>query len=489
MTRRRNNNNKVTSADNIVPFSNRKRVGTADGLVNCITGMGTSLDKRSFYRYKEVQPLQMQDLNNMYRQSWISKRIVNIIPHDMTRKWREFSLDSPRKIKKIQDYEKKLQLKNKLVQAMIWGRLYGGAVIVMITDDMDFNDPESCASPLDLTKIGKDSLKSLMVFDRWRIYPTAELVSDITSPDFEQPIYYHITSNPGITVGTPRIHYSRILRFDGELVPYYVFTANGRWHDSVLQHVYDTVINNESCSQSIATMMSEANLDVYQYSGLRETLSETDDGEELIAQRIKITNLSKSVSNAIVLDAEDKYDKKQNQFTNLDNILLQNNISVCGAATVPMSILFGQSATGLNNSGESDETKHYDNVQFQQEFNLRPIFDKLDQVLIPSALGQVPEDYSFKFPSLWQESDVNRAELDFNNAKRDEIYLLNGVVSPEDVADKILLNNVYNKITKPKPEDIVGLQQNNADPQEKSSSTVNKSKNNNNKNAKTNNTK
>lgn len=444
--------NKKQNIINIKTNAEKKqgRLVSADGLENCVSGMGTLTDKRSYIRYKSVRTLTMQELNDMYRQSWLCKRIINIVPDDMTRKWRTHNLDNAKKIKKIQLLEKSLQVRSKFIQAMYWARLYGGSLMIMITDDIDFNNPETCETPLDLNKIKKGSLKSLLVYDRWRAWAGYELISDISSAEFEMPEFYRITSNPQVNVNAPRFHHSRVIRFDGEKIPYYSFVANARWHDSVLQHVFDSVINNESAHQSTSMMMDEANIDVYKYAGLRENLADRADGEALVQKRLRITNMGKSINNAIVLDAEDSYDKKATSFANLDNLLNQYNINVCGAAKIPMTKLFGQSEGGLNTTGESDENKYYDDLMSSQENDLRPQLEKLDQVLIRSCFGTYIEDYSFEFPSLWQESDFETAQMRLNDANRDQIYLANGVISPKDVADKLLTEKVYNNITIPK---------------------------------------
>jgi uncharacterized protein len=449
----RKGGNKTAIVVDANPTQKVGRSVSADGLENCISGMGTSLDKRSYTKYSFVRPFSMQELDAMYRQSWLCKRIVNIIPDDMTRSWREFNIDNPKKLKKIQDYEKQIKLRMKFVEALRYSRLYGGCIVVMITDDMDFNDPDTCSAPLDLNKIKKGSLKSLLVYDRWRVYPDYELVSDIESPDFESPMYYKITSNPQANPNAPRIHHSRIIRFDGELIPYIAFVGNARWHDSVLQHVYDSVLNSESAKQAVSSMMDEANVDVYMYSGLRDSLADRADGEELTQKRLRVTNTSKSIHRAIVLDADDKYEKKSNQFSNLDKILHCYDIDVCGAAKTPYSKLFYQQIGGLSTAGEDDLNGYYDDVVTEQENRLRPALEKLDQVLIRSVFGNANEEIEFTFPSLWQESDLDNSTIDLNNANRDAVYLTNGVLSPQDVADKLLTSKIYNKITAPEKEE------------------------------------
>ncbi len=92
----------------------------------------------------------------------------------------------------------------------------------------------------------------------------------------------------------------------------------------------------------------------------------------------------------------------------------------------------------MNSTGESDFRNWYDTLSIKQEFKLRPLFNQFDQVLVRSALGYWPENYSFDFNPLWQVTDAESADIDLKRAQARHIYLTDGAYLPETCAADIL---------------------------------------------------
>ena len=67
-------------------------------------------------------------LNTLYRNSWIAKKVINIIPEDMVKNW--FSISSelaPNMQDRFDKLQKRTLIKEKILEGLYWGRLYGGA--------------------------------------------------------------------------------------------------------------------------------------------------------------------------------------------------------------------------------------------------------------------------------------------------------------------------------------------------------------------------
>jgi phage-related protein (TIGR01555 family) len=120
--------------------------------------------------------------------------------------------------------------------------------------------------------------------------------------------------------------------------------------------------------------------------------------------------------------------------------------AVAAAADVPATRLLGQSAQGLNATGEGDLTNYYNMVSSKQEVFLAPQLRYLDEILTRSVYGSMPEDWTFEFNPLWQLSPQSQATVDVQNAQRDEIYLRNEVVTAPIVAEELRENHTYGSI-------------------------------------------
>lgn len=422
---------KVKTADAALAMT-RQPVG--DGLENVVAGLGTDRDKRSYSVWADPRILTRQELENMYRGSWLAKKIVNAVADDMTREWLHVTFDGEELGTTIEQAEKRFALKRKTNEALKWSRLYGGAVIIIGTRDRNL------AKPLDVKNVRKGDLRYLHVVDRWRLSPAGSLNRDLESPNFGMPDSYVLAES------TVQVHHTRVLRFNGEKLPYFAWLRNAMWDDSVLQHVMDSLMNCDTTTQAIATMMFESNVDVVKSEGLADVLARKD-GEAVLTKRFQVAALLKSFNRMLLLDGTESYEKKQNSFANLDKVIQQFMIDVSGAADIPMTRLFGQSAAGLNANGDNDVRNYYDMVSAKQEAELRPQLEYLYEVLVRSELGHMPDDFRFDFNPLWQLSETEQATVEKTRAERDQVYLNAGVVTEGLVARELKERGTYRNMT------------------------------------------
>lgn len=426
---------KVKTADAALARTMRP-VGVSDGLENVVAGLGTDRDKMSYSVYGMPRVLTRMELENAYRGSWLSKKIVNAVADDMTREWRHvvFDDDDGESQFAIEQAEKRFALKGKINESLRWARLYGGALLIIGTRDKDLS------KPLNVQAIRKGDLRYLHVMDRWRVSPAGSLCMDLDSPNFGMPEYYMLAES------SVRVHHSRVLRFNGQKLPYFAWRSNAMWDDSELQHVLDSLTNCDTATRGIATMLFEANVDVVKAEGLADVLARKD-GEAILTKRFQIAGMLKSFNRMLLLDGTESYEKKSNSFANLDKIVQQFMVDVSGAADIPMTRLFGQAAGGLNATGDNDVRNYYDMVSGKQETEVRPQLEYLDEVLVRSTLGFMPDDYRFDFNSLWQVSDTEQATIEKTRADRDVAYLSAGVVTEGVVARDLKERGTYRNLT------------------------------------------
>ncbi len=113
-------------------------------------------------------------------------------------------------------------------------------------------------------------------------------------------------------------------------------------------------------------------------------------------------------------------------------------LRMSAAARVPVTILMGQSPAGMNATGESDIRWFYDTIESSQKNTIEPALRRVLMLLMLSksgpTSGQLPESWSIQFPSLWQMTPEEQANVEKTTAERDAIYLDRGVVTPEEVA-------------------------------------------------------
>ena len=145
----------------------------ADSLRNVVSGLGTAKDKRSHNTFV-IQPMMRDEIDALYLEDGFARKIVDKMPADEVREWRTWEA---REAEAIYAAERQLRYRAKVQQARTWGRLYGGAAI-LIGDGND--DP---TKPLDIEGIGKGGCQYLHVLSRHEL-AAGELERDILSPNF-----------------------------------------------------------------------------------------------------------------------------------------------------------------------------------------------------------------------------------------------------------------------------------------------------------------
>lgn len=344
----------------------------------------------------------------LYRGHWIIKRIINIIPSDMVKNWITLTTEvNPKLLKKMELELRKTQLIQKIKQGLQWGNLFGGAIGVMVVagqgDDM--------SQPMNLQGIMPGDFKGLMIADRWNcVDPSIEVVDDIGDPEYGLPKYYTITNN---TTGTMvKVHYSRILRFTGDELPYWESQAEQQWGASVLEGIFEELKKRDNVSWNIAQLTFMASLRVLKMGDLGEMLSAADEQtKDELYRTIQAQNWLMSNMGLQVIDATDDMQSHQYTFGGIADVYKQFMIDIAGASGIPATKLFGRSPEGMNATGESDLTNYYDMIAQEQEAKLRPILNKLLPVMCMSTFGAVPDDLDFEFDPVSEPSDKDRSDL------------------------------------------------------------------------------
>lgn len=411
-----------------------------DNLQNFITGMGTDKDKRMHNIYRHDSPISMQgnqaQLNALYRTNWLAAKIIEIIPKDMGREWREFTNeDNPEVIKKLEKEEKRLKLRKHVTLAHIWARLYGSGFVVM-----DIDDGQPVHMPLNIKAIKKGGLRHIKSIDRFRLSQAETTpITNPLDPNFGMPEFYRFNES------AIRIHASRMLRFEGVPLPWDEFRRNNYFSDSILERLLTALINYDSVNDGVATMVTEANVDIMKIDNLMTMVSNTSQ-RELLQKRMALAKMMKSMNNVTMIDGNEDLTVKNFTFSGLPDIIDRMLKALAAASDVPATRLFGGSADGLNATGEGDQSNYYDNIASRQEDEYSPVLDYFDQIMAAS-LGMDPDTIEYRWRPLFQMSEAQEAEVNAKDAQTATAYTTMGAVKVSTVAKDLKQKDVYLNIT------------------------------------------
>ena len=389
--------------------TNDKAAVTRDGFVNLAARMGMgaqNVNSEGTYIFNLLTRNRIK-LEAMYRGSWIVGAAVDSIAEDMTRAGIVIKgEDDPSNIEKLQSMLTRQGVWGDLLDAIKWGRLYGGALAYI---DIDGQDP---STPLNLDTVSKGQFRGLKVYDRWQLQPADNVFID-SGRDVGLPAYYTVIAN--LVTGelsNVKLHHSRVIRFIGVQLPLMQAMTEMFWGESVIERLYDRLIAFDTATAGAANLIQKAHLRTVQIDGLREVLAAGGQAEDNLLTMFHHMRMLQTNEGITLLDKNDQFATYQYSYTGLPEMILQFGQQVSGCLGIPLVRLFGQSPAGLNSTGESDLRMYYDNVAAQQESRLREGLNRVLRVMYRSLFGAAPPaNYDFDFVPLWQTSAKEKADI------------------------------------------------------------------------------
>lgn len=376
-----------------------------DGLMNLVSGAGTTADKRVAGRYlhRYVDPTEIEAA---YRTSWMMRKGIDLPPFDMTRGRRDWQAKE-NAVDKIEAEEKRLCLWAKLNEALVLGRLGGGLIVMGVGGD----DP---STPLDPARVRGQGLTYIHVLNRHQV-SLGQQIMDPVDPMFGEPAYFELNGTGRVV----RIHPTRVVPFKGKKVPSLRGAAGDDWYwgDSEFVNVIDAVKNAEAAMNGFASLIEEAKLDTVTIPNLTQTLA-TAEGEALVLKRVSVANAIKSTHNTRILDGGrgkdspgETWETRQITWNGMPDMIRTYAAAVAGAFDIPATRFLGKSPDGMNATGAGDEANYHDKIAADQEAALRPALDRIDPVLLRSAGVEPSPEVNYSFPPLSKLSEADRADV------------------------------------------------------------------------------
>lgn len=367
--------------------NNLSDVGFSLGALNTGTGGSflSSYNTQAFSNNYSLITLNRIILTYMYTGNGIFQTAVQLPIQDAIGKGIEIEsgeLDND-DIQKVYEYWEENGVWETILNTWTWIRLFGGGALLVNSNQ----DPEK---PLNLKGLERSPLEFYDI-DRWQLDTNIAIFDDwdsyIKGGDNNGMIYLY---------GQP-IHESRFLRGSGKRAPHYVRRQLRGWGMSEGERMIRDLNLYLKTQDANFELIDEAKIDVYKINGLANKLL-TAGGTAAITNRVQAANEIKNYVNALVLDSQEDYQQKQMTFAGLADIMNENRMGVAAALRMPMTKLFGISASGFN-TGESDLENYNAMVESEIRSPMKPMIRQLLKITMAHIFGYTPE-FSFSFPSL-----------------------------------------------------------------------------------------
>lgn len=327
-----------------------------------------------------------QPLNQIYVEHGLVQTLVDVPVDDGMRGGfaiKTKQLDEEQLHELETEYHRQQLDQEVLGQGIKWGRLFGGAGVIVMTDQ----DP---ASPLALEKIREDSPLEWRACDMWELFydkqnmPGIQTGVQILSDKATNPNHDYFNYN-GV-----KLHKSRVKILQGVTPPSFIKPRLRGWGLSVLEGLIASINQYVKSNELIFEVLDEFKVDIFKMDGLNSTLLSAL-GNRKISERIALATRQKNFKNAITLDGKDDYIQKQLTFSGIAEMMKEFRIQIASDMRMPLTKLFGLSATGFN-SGEDDIENYNSMVESQVRSKANGPTVWVLQALCQKLFGMIPDD-------------------------------------------------------------------------------------------------
>jgi len=416
----------------------QKTARVQDALVNAFTGVGTERSKLSGAGYADDDLLLPAELEILFANNDLVYTIVTKIVEDALRagfsvERKDNAEDDHALAEEVEDALRDLDMHEVLFRGGSMGRLFGGAGVIL-----GVAGSGALSTPLD--DAGGGGIVSLTEWDRQDLLPLAYYPTGaVETYTWTRP------PAPGGKAWAPVVvHETRLVVFPGALTTTRRRNMNDTWDLSVLQRVYASLLSFDSMFASVDAMFSDASQAVFRIQGLIASLAEADGvaGTSDVATRLRMMDMLRSPTRAIVLDAGNESGAAAESFEvidraslgTLDGVMGQYYIRLAAAARYPLTVLLGMSPAGMNATGDSDLLLYFNSVDVFRNRVLTPILLRFVQIVARSLGDESPEEWVVKWPELQRPKPLDVATAEKMRIDSAVALITAQAVLPEEVA-------------------------------------------------------
>lgn len=189
---------------------------------------------------------------------------------------------------------------------------------------------------------------------------------------------------------------------------------------------------------SVVNMAEETGTAVFSMEGLTQMLSKPDCGVRDIQQLMSTIKLGMNTMRAVFAGENDKFQILSHNFGGLPEIIQKLMVQLSADCGIPISILFGQSATGLSQTNKSDVESFNTLVE---QWRMRYLYKPMCKLIADFTRRNLGNELNeFNFGALGIMSELDKVDAMQKQAQTMQIYYNMGVLSAEEIRTNVFVN-------------------------------------------------
>lgn len=326
------------------------------------------------------------------------------------------------------------------------------AVLVLCEDGPDL------AEPLREDRLG--AVTALRPLSGAQLVAGAYRYADPAHPRYGQPTAYRVRDLDG--GGEYAVHETRLLRVPGEPVARAARFARDAlpWagRPRLSGQVAEDLRRYRDALAWLLTLLERKQQPVHAADGLAEMLAAADaerrvalaaglavpadDAYAVVRARARSVDLTRGTLGTVMVDGKDKFSVLDLGLGGCGEIMAEFKTALAASSNLPLTILFGDNAKGLNASDVGSHESYYQFIAQIQNRCLRPGVERLTKLLFRQGEFQTrePDRWRIIFAPMWTETAKEAASVAEikARARKAEAEALStvadlGVASPEEL--------------------------------------------------------
>ncbi|MDI2091672.1 DUF1073 domain-containing protein [Commensalibacter oyaizuii] len=363
------------------------------------------------------------------------RMIVETRAEEATREWITFRQISKKiaysdRLDKIQTEFKRLDIQGIIRQALCKEGYFGLSYLYIdLKTAQNSEDEKSAPLFLSSKKINKGDLKGIKLIDPTWVTPVAYNAIDPFADDFYTPSLWWVLGQ--------QVHASRLISIVSQPVPDILKPAYNFGGVPFAFMCKPYVDNWLRTRQSVSDLIKSFSTMVLK-TDLSQLLSP---GCEELSKRAELMAAYRDNRGLQIVDKEtEDLANIATPLSGLDKLQAQSQEHMASISGIPLVKLLGITPSGLNASSDGEVRCFYDKIAALQESVLRAPLEMILRIVQLHLFGDIDENITFDFNSLWQIDEVEQSQVEVNIAKTLTDYVERNVLTSQQVQE-ILQNS------------------------------------------------
>lgn len=383
--------------------------------------------------------LAKSSIATFYEQDGLAKKIIDVIPEDMVTPG--FSVEGVKDEAAFRSLWDEKRLNAKIIDALCWSRLFGGAAIVAVVAD-----GRMLKSPVKEGAL----LEDIRVYDRFQV-KVEKRETNARSVRYGEPVLYKIS--PGSDIPDYYVHYTRICIIDGERLPNEQRKNNDGWGASILnKRLIEAIHDYNYCEELATQLLRRKQQAVWKAKGL-SAICDDDEGEYAARLRLAQVDDESGVGRAIGIDAEDEdYTVLNSDVSGVAEFLEKKLDRIVSLSGIHEIVLKNKNTGGVSASQNTALETYHKLIERKRKEDYKPILEFLLPFIVTES------EWSIVFDPLAVPSEKDQAEVLNKNVDSIVKLIQDQAMDTEEARDtlrsfgSILKLKETDKIKLPEPE-------------------------------------